>query len=236
MCISMKNNKITIVNAVLGAALVCSLMVKIVPAVTSFDTSAAAVSSSGGGHWHPAGQCRGYAVYRDGVPGNVNLYHHAGLMDENNLRCYKPIIHAGGNAYTVDWAYYDQYENNFLAGNNFIGVYCPKNCSMTDAQKDSFVATARELRGTPYVLTSQISYSAGDNTWVYPENVTALRCDGLVEYVYEWYGFRVGGGDNTWDITRNLSSNRSAHNLWNITPKKQHESLLEYAGGYSLIQ
>lgn len=215
MHIKMKSNKIhTTINFVLGTVLVCSITAKWLPNYASAVTS---------------GECKGYAIYRDGVMLGVN--DHAGLMDENNLRCYLPIIHAPGPNQTVEWGTFDE----FLSGNSFLGVYSPKNCAMNEATRDSFVAKARELRGISYTFLKQIYYNAGENTWVLPENITDLRCDGVVEYVYEWYGYRVGGGDTTWDITRNSSENLKAHSNWKITPRIQNQSLLDRVGGQSLI-
>lgn len=30
-----------------------------------------------------------------------------------------------------------------------------------------------------------------------------MRCDGVVEYIYEWYSYRVFGNDTQWDVTKN---------------------------------
>ena len=65
-----------------------------------------------------------------------------------------------------------------------------------------------------------------DNSIVEPSRITALRCDGVIEYVYEYYGYKVGGSSNNWNISIDNSSNYAAHNLYNITPKIQNESLL----------
>jgi len=40
------------------------------------------------------------------------------------------------------------------------------------------------------------------------------------------YGYKVGGSSNNWNISIDNSSNYAAHNLYNITPKIQNESLL----------
>lgn len=185
-----------------------------------------------GGAWAvpTAGECKGYALYRDGVLGNIN--DHAGLMDENNLRCFKPVLHAPGPGDVVEWGWW----SDFLGNNTFLGIYHPRTCNMEEETRNSFVLKARELRGTSYTFLKQIYYTVDGHTWVVPENITDLRCDGVVEYTYEWFGYRVGGGDSDWDITRNSSDTRSAHSGTKITPRKQHNNLLSYAGGYDLIQ
>jgi len=160
----------------------------------------------------------GYAIYRDGVLGNLN--DHAGLMDEPDISYYKPVIHAPGIGNGVIWDSWD----NFLNGNNYIGIYRPKNATMTSTLQDSFVSKARELKnaGLSYNILDQIVYDAGSDTWVRPEHISHIRCDGVVEYVYEWYGYRVGGPDDEWDITRNLTANYWEHSGFFITPRKQH--------------
>ena len=77
-------------------------------------------------------------------------------------------------------------------------------------------------------LFNQIAYSAGSSTYVLPEHITQLRCDGVVEYTYEWYGWRVGGSNTAWDISRNSYQNRIEHSGTHITPRKQHEELLAF--------
>ena len=168
-----------------------------------------------------ASNWKGYAVYRDGVFFNLN--DHAALMDTENISIYLPIIHAVGSNGTVKFDHW----SNFLGNNNYLGIYRPKNVSMTSTIQNSFVAKARELRGISYTVLDQIFYYIPETKmWVYPENITKLRCDGVVEYVYEWYGYRVGGADGKWDITRNLRANYFEHSGFNITPRKQRSGLL----------
>lgn len=167
-----------------------------------------------------SGTWRGYAVYRDGVV--MNLNDHAALMDEDTINTAQPVIHAvgyNGNVKFGTWA-------EFLDGENYIGLFKPKNCTISSALADSFKSKARELRGISYTVLDQIDYDAGTNTWVRPEHIYDLRCDGVVEYTYEWFGYRVGGADGVWDITRNLSDNYIEHTGFSITPRKQNEDLL----------
>ncbi|RCX18848.1 hypothetical protein DFR58_104117 [Anaerobacterium chartisolvens] len=173
---------------------------------------------------------KGYAVYRDGVSGfNSGLNDHAALMDEPNRTYYKPIIHAPGYSDPVQWDHWD----DFMNGKKYLGIFKPKNTTITETVANSFVSKARELRGISYNVLDQIVYSAGSNTWVYPENISQLRCDGVVEYTYEWFGYRVGGPDNKWDITRNLIANYWEHSGFFITPRKQNQELLtKVSSGY----
>lgn len=171
---------------------------------------------------HAAGTWKGYAVYRDGVVGNIN--DHAALMDENHIGFSKPVIHAVGYGDTVKWDTWD----NFLSEKNYLGLYKPNGCNITSTRANSFISKARELRGISYNMLDQIVYSAGSSTWVKPEHISNLRCDGVVEYTYEWYGWRVGGPDGKWDITRNLTANYWEHSGFFITPRKQRSELLTF--------
>jgi hypothetical protein len=87
---------------------------------------------------------------------------------------------------------------------------------------------SRKLAGEniPYTLVKQVDYDgATAGTWFDPAEVTAMRCDGLVEYVYEWYGYRVHGsvivGVDHWDVTRVGYWEREVHELRAVTPKSQ---------------
>ena len=172
-----------------------------------------------------AGAWKGYAVYRDGVDIVVpNVNDHAGIMDENTIRYAYPVTHAKGPGGTVRWASWEE----FLDRKNYLGLYKPKGCTITSTRANSFSAKTRELHGISYDLFNQIAYSAGSSTYVLPEHITQLRCDGVVEYTYEWYGWRVGGSNTAWDITRNSTQNYNEHSGTHITPRKQHEELLAF--------
>lgn len=57
--------------------------------------------------------------------------------------------------------------------------------------------------------------------WVSPSEVSSMRCDGVVEYIYEYYGFRVYGSSSDWDVSKASFDIREKHSRTNITPKKQ---------------
>ena len=165
-----------------------------------------------------SGNWKGYALYRDGVLGNLN--DHAALMDSYNISQNYPIIQASGPNKVVDWVSWF----GFLDGENYIGLYKPNNCNMS-YWGERFVSRARELRGIPYIALGQIDYEDGSYSLVTPQRITNLRCDGVVEYVYEWFGFRVWGSDNGWDISRNALLNISEHTGFIISPRMQRNFL-----------
>lgn len=177
-----------------------------------------------------AGDWKGYAVYRGGVVAATYEYH-AGLMYGTTRTSNQyPVIHIGGYNQTVShvtWA-------AFIDGNPYIGIRQPSGCGMDATTRNLFIYRANLLLGKPYTVVNQIYYDlTSSSTYVYPSVINSIRCDGVVEYTYEWYGYRVGGPDNYWNITINATANLNAHAGLNITPKKQCNNLLAYSSnGY----
>ncbi|MGV8908094.1 MAG: hypothetical protein ACOH1Y_03870 [Propionicimonas sp.] len=58
-------------------------------------------------------------------------------------------------------------------------------------------------------------------TKVDPSEIKGLRCDGVVEYVYEWYDYRICGNDTYWDVTKSSFLGQDAHSGNAVTPKSQ---------------
>ena len=57
-----------------------------------------------------------------------------------------------------------------------------------------------------------------------------IRCDGVVEYCYEWNNFGVWGSDTLWDITKPDTRNRAEHAGFQITPRRQARECLTWLG------
>ncbi|WP_053366504.1 hypothetical protein [Bacillus sp. FJAT-27245] len=161
---------------------------------------------------------QGYAIYRDGVFYGYDW--HAGMMDDPyRTTTSLPVLHAPGSGSVVSW---DSW-SNFMKGNNFKGVYRP-NRAPTSSERDLFVSMGRNLRteNIAYNVAYQVYYDTGSSgTWVDPSEISSMRCDGVVEYIHEWYGFRIYGSDTYWDVTRNSFWGRDHHSGTAITPKKQ---------------
>lgn len=165
---------------------------------------------------HAASGYQGYAVYRDGVVA-ANIQWHAGLMHQPYSNSVDPVIHAPGSFKNVQKGTWSQ----FLNGNNFKGLYLP-NVSPTSSQRDLIVGKARALvtENISYTYVQPLYYTAATTTGrLSPAEITSMRCDGLVEYVYEFYGFKVYGGSTYWNITTKSVHNREAHA--GMTPKSQ---------------
>ncbi len=164
---------------------------------------------------------QGYAVYRDGV---LELEWHAALMDEPNSAYSLPVMHITGPGGTVDWGTWTEFMDK--STNTFQGVYKP-NGTISDYSRDNVVAMGRKLRleNLGYTALSQVDhFVTSSSSWVRPEDLWLIRCDGVVEYCYEWYGYRIYGSDTLWDITKGGIANLNHHNIANITPKKQAQN------------
>lgn len=141
----------------------------------------------------------GMACYRDGVLGGIEW--HAGIMVKPKVNYSSPIVHIAGSGYTVATCSL----STFLNGKIFQGIYEPNGVSSGDLDYAKNMAIDLTSEGISYTAYDMISHSATE-TWIFPENINKLRCDGVVEYCYEYYGIEVMGaedhlGNYHWDIS-----------------------------------
>ncbi len=131
------------------------------------------------------------AVYREG--GFLNNLDHAGIYVG-----LTEIVHIGGyfcEVEIVDWS-------GFLDGQDYI-CHC-NNSNMDISHRASICLFAEDL-----LDFTDISYTAGDALnyddsnpnfyYIQPDEVTDIRCDGIVEYCYEYYGIPV------WAMNQDIS-------------------------------
>ena len=176
---------------------------------------------------------QGYAVYRDGVSSiGFNYEWHAGLMDEPSTSYFLPVMHIGGKTLPngtvlyVNWVPYAAVDDNtetfmYKTSNSFKGLYRPIE-NITSAKRDLVVATARNLKNQN-IPFKKVAFEIPINhnstsTYITYDKITAIRCDGVTEYSYEWNNVKMYGGDN-WDISHNTNAVRTAHGA--LTPKIQ---------------
>ena len=169
---------------------------------------------------------QGYAVYRDGVA--MNLTWHAGIMVEPNSSNYgSAIAHAPGGSDNAKTEYASY--NTFLNGKNFKGVYRPHK-PLTDHERDLVVSTARYIaeKRIPYELSAMmIANENNGRTRFYPKNIQKIRCDGVVEYSYEYNGIPVYG-IKYWDISLNHIPEIEIHRgIINVNPQIQANSMVQ---------
>ena len=166
---------------------------------------------------------RGYAIYRDGVNYGIGSDWHAGIMDEPYSNMYLPVIHItnGEQVSYVSW-------NGFINGNSFMGVYEPIG-GISSLKRDDVHSIARLLRSEniEYTVLGQINYSSSSLTWIYPDDITSMRCDGVVEYSYEFNEVRIYGDNDRWNIALNKTANKDHHSLFRITPISQANNYMQ---------
>ena len=177
---------------------------------------------------HPAEAAtgmQGYAAYRDGVA--VTQWH-AAIMDKASSTDIYPVVHARGDGYNVQFGAW----NDFLNGNSFMGYYKPISTNLTSAQRDAVTATARSLAADfiGYTIWGQINYPVDNNptgkTTVGISDITAMRCDGVVEYCYEYNNIRIYDNSSYWDISNWGPKCYKKHQLIGITPYEQAASYM----------
>nr|WP_144919626.1 hypothetical protein [Paenibacillus bovis] len=175
------------------------------------------VVSANGNKANAAVGYQGYAVFRDGAIGGINW--HAGLMDKGyvfNTDAAYPVTHIAGFGDIVELGTWKE----FLNGKTAKGVYEPKTYpGSKSAYRDLFVATGRTLttENISYNAFFQVNYGAGTSTYIYPKDITSMRCDGVVEYIYEYHGARVFGSSAMWDVSKR-GINKDHHGMGNTSP------------------
>lgn len=163
----------------------------------------------------------GYAIHRDGAFGGITW--HAGLMYGTKPEEEPSVIHAGqlSNSGTVIYGIW----SDFLNGNNFKGFYAPKE-GIDSTSRDLVKSMAQSLitENILYTPLQQLKTASNPSNYIQPSEITSIRCDGVVEYCYEYYNYRIYGSDSKWDISKN--GNQAHHALTNITPKSQAQSYM----------
>lgn len=171
---------------------------------------------------------QGYAAYRDGVA--EIEWHGAIIYGPETSTSYYIFAQASGNGHTTEYVSY----LDFLDGNNQMGYYEPSSVSLTDSQRQKVIKTAKELvdEHIPYCLINIIEYdrvSSSQRTYT-PSDISAIRCDGFVEYAYEYNNIRVCGGDSDWNISKVGDKYQDAHGGLTVTPKKQAKKYMDKIG------
>lgn len=165
----------------------------------------------------------GYAIFKDEAFGSSFSWH-SGLMNKANPTIYEPVIHlkSASSAISDGGASYVQYDTceGFLKGKGISRYYYTSKDNPSTSDLVSVRNKARDLRlnanGTQkaysYHFFKQIEYNVvSGQTWVYPADITGFRCDGVVEYSYEYYAHKIYGGNTYWDISRMGTNYKNEH-------------------------
>lgn len=168
---------------------------------------------------------QGYAAYRDGVGEDtalgIDINWHAAIMLTADLTSSTSVSHSIsgiGVKLGDEEEFMGEYNGEI---NSFTGYYRPQT-NISSSKRDSVMLTARALASESigYTIRGQIDYEVSDNPdkhgYVWASDISAMRCDGVVEYCYEFHNIRIYGDDTYWNISVWGSTNRSSHHNWTL--------------------
>ena len=162
----------------------------------------------------------GFAIFRDGAFWGTTW--HAGMMGEDHPVNANPVVHAWQSNSTVIIDSWD----NFLDNNTFQGFYYPSNVIPSSNDRDTMllVASFLTLESILYTPIRQIDYIDTSEEYVQFDEITMMRCDGVVEYCFEALNYRICGSYDYWNITKRGAQNKAEHSYATVTPKKQAQN------------
>lgn len=175
---------------------------------------------------------QGYTAYRDGVvlDGDSGEWHAAIIYGPETSMAYYIFAQATGYFHTTELVSYSE----FLNGNSPKGYYRPSSTSLTSSQRDKVCDTANDLvnERIPYSIATPIHYSRSTSATIkHPvSDIDTIRCDGFVEYAYEYNDIRVFGSDSYWNVARVGDIYENAHDTLSLTPKKQASNYMVRIG------
>lgn len=176
------------------------------------------------------GQEYGDAAYRElGLPfysylGHAGLY--AGIDAEDSLRILEIKLHeldyAANVLFLVDVVHHN-YWSGMREDPDFWCVHTPSNKSLTFEDRNAIMETAWTLEGYDIVgypiFVPLFSWPDALNCYpapgskITPNEIKRLRCDGMIEYCYEYNGHWVWGKNGTnYDISQ--TANLEEHNYF----------------------
>ena len=168
---------------------------------------------------------RGKARYRDGVK-DTSLIWHGAIQDSHYYT--GQLIEQSGYDVVRSVSYSTFLDGKVDKGARYVS-------GMNWLAFDNVTLTAEYLAKrqsiTYYVFGLMIHNAPDTSPWVYPDNVTSMRCDGVIEYAYEWNNWRVQSGwlDGTeyWDISTPVGA--LAHNATiTLNPQQQAGRMATY--------
>lgn len=149
----------------------------------------------------------GNALYRDGVSSlGVEIDWHAGLVGHASGPSYQSgewVIHHPGGSAVVQ---YDTFKTFLTDKNgkvhNDMGEFYLSTVSQSTAYDIFYTAHDLTNESIAYTFSPMLRTSKSSGT-IEPSDITKIRCDGVVEYCYEYNGVRLQGlsSDNLWNIS-----------------------------------
>lgn len=127
------------------------------------------------------------ARYRDGSM--VNYYEHAGVR-----KAGVGIYEIKGPFKHVDLSTWE----SFIGTYAYVGSF--SNPTMTSVDKMNVLSTLSAMDADPditYTAMDMIDWTSSPGSYINVSEITDLRCDGVVEYSYEWNNIWVWGRSST---------------------------------------
>lgn len=172
---------------------------------------------------------QGYAVFRKGI--FSGLAGHAGLMVGASSYAAQAVVEANLNG--VEIVNWDTFMAN-LAASNFWGVYEP-NSGISNSGRDLVVGTAYNLNTfhPGYTAAAPIAYPASlfGKAKLYPSDIVNIRCDGVVEYSYEYNSYKIFGNLH-WNISIPSQNSIADHTLETPLAQLNKMTLVQSARPY----
>lgn len=156
----------------------------------------------------------GYAIFRDGVIGNYE--YHAGIVYRSTMAGANYITRVAHHPGRNEVATTNGTFSEFLNGNKFLDA---RKTTTTISTRNRILAVCDDLNIESVNYTAQrlINYTnVGSDMKIHPKNVTQTRCDGYVEYCYEYSGQIIRGSNIS---TLPGAQNDNSNALGSYTPK-----------------
>lgn len=152
------------------------------------------------------------AIYRGGVA--LGIEWHAGIVAHSQGPEYNDtgewIIHASGaSGSIVEYATYE----DFLDNNNNTGEHWMSSMDYSDQVNIFFTAVDLTNDSIPYTVFSIFTTDVNSGT-IEPSDIKKMRCDGVVEYSYEYNGIRVLGTNDHWNCSTPEGRDEHASRAW----------------------
>ncbi|MHB8063748.1 MAG: hypothetical protein ACYDG2_14125 [Ruminiclostridium sp.] len=177
---------------------------------------------------------------------------HTGISAGGSNVSKTNFYQARGSGETTSYDNFQKFMNYpKVKTNTFQGYYYVSG--MDSYYKTDILSTADTLadNALPYCLLDPLGTDNSDNSaYISPSEITAARCDGFLEYCYEWNNVKITGyswGDEeVWDISQYdpglfahsyiyipgmFGSYTLQHSSTLLTPADQADNMT-YAGGY----
>lgn len=140
--------------------------------------------------WTRTKEVNADAIYRTGAFG----YNHAGVFYINDTGTTFGAYEAQGDGPVVFSSM-----DSFIGSETYFGPYYRSTVD-TSTERNSIIQTCKDLANNAtlgYTWSDCLIPENNPGSYISPDEISELRCDGVVEYSYEWNNFWVWGRSNT---------------------------------------